>query len=191
MKVLLFNGLPALEDAQASIHDILLDEFHNRQWEVRESILREEKIAYCSGCFGCWIKTPGVCVINDAGRDIAKAIMQSDLVVYLTPVTFGGYSSVLKKALDRMVPILSPFFIKIDGETHHEKRYDRYPSMIAVGILTEPDEESAKLFETLHSRNAINAHAPVSAATAVASSSGPEEARMKIGSLLQKIGAAQ
>ena len=40
-------------------------------------------------------------------------------------VTFGGYSSELKKALDHVIPILQPFMQKRHGETRHPQRYAR------------------------------------------------------------------
>jgi len=191
MKALILNGSPEPNPTADAVRDILLDELRTYGLETREFVLRDEKIAYCTGCFGCWIKTPGECVIDDAGREVTKAIMESDLVVYLTPVTFGGYSSELKKALDRMIPMLSPFFTKIGGEIHHQERYDRYPGMMAVGILAEPNDESARLFETLHSRNAINGNAPGSAAGTVVAGCEVDDIRTVVEALFSKTGVAQ
>lgn len=81
--------------------------------------LREMKLAHCLGCFNCWVKTPGMCVEADAGRDIAKAVIRSDVAVLLTPVTFGGYSPELKKTFDRFIQLISPFFQMDHGEVHH------------------------------------------------------------------------
>jgi len=122
--------------------------------------LDELDIAPCLGCFSCWIKTPGLCVIDDAGRDVARRIVQSDVVVFLSPVVFGGYSPELKKALDRAIPLLSPFFRRIKGEVHHVKRYTHYPRLVGLGILSGHDEVEEELFEALIRRNAINLHAP-------------------------------
>ena len=139
-------------------------------WQVTDLILREVDIAPCLGCFGCWVKTPGVCVIDDAGRDVARQMIQSDLLVYLTPLTFGGYSSELKKAIDRSIPNISPLFRLVRGEVHHVKRYTRNPRIVGIGVCpigrVDPDEE--ELFETLIHRNAINMHAPADEATVVA-----------------------
>ncbi|MFZ3171799.1 MAG: hypothetical protein WA118_07460 [Carboxydocellales bacterium] len=38
----------------------------------------------------CWLKAPGICIIDDAGRNIAQAVIGSDLLVILSPVTFWG-----------------------------------------------------------------------------------------------------
>jgi hypothetical protein len=131
-----------------------------RGWTVLTHALRELDVAPCRGCFACWVKTPGVCIIDDMGREIAKAVVQSDLVVYITPVTFGGYSSVLKKAVDRLIPLILPYFRLIDGEVHHVKRYERYPRLLGLGIAERADTESERVFRTVVERNGINMHAP-------------------------------
>src|SRR5690606_3517069 len=111
------------------------DRLVSRGEKVQTWTLRDEKVAYCLGCFECWTKSPGICRIDDAGRAIAASIIAGDLVVYLTPVTFGGYSSALKKAVDRSICLVSPFFTQIDGEVHHQPRYDRYPALLGIGVL--------------------------------------------------------
>ena len=130
-------------------------------WTVTPWTLRDEKLAYCLGCFECWTKTPGMCRIDDAGRGVPASIIGSDLAIYLTPITFGGYSSELKKAVDRIICLISPFFTRIDGEVHHHARYARYPDLLGVGVLPAPHPDQEQIFHTLIGRNAINLHAPV------------------------------
>jgi multimeric flavodoxin WrbA len=130
--------------------------------------LRERSIAPCLGCFGCWIKTPGECVIDDEGRRVARAAARCDLLVYFTPVTFGGVSSELKRAVDRLIPNISPFFARVRGETHHQKRYAHCPSLIGLGTLPQPDREAEAIFKTLVEHNALNFRSPRTAAAVVA-----------------------
>ncbi len=130
--------------------------------------LREKAIAPCLGCFGCWVKTPGECVIDDDGRSVARAAARCDLLVYLTPVTFGGLSSELKKAVDRLIPDISPFFARVQGETHHQRRYARCPSLIGLGVLPQPDRQAESIFKTLVEHNALNWRSPRTAAAVVA-----------------------
>ena len=84
--------------------------------------LHAMKLAHCLGCFGCWLKTPGMCVEDDEGRRVAKAVIQSDATVFFTPVTFGGYSPDLKKMMDRFIQLISPYFQVERGEVHHPLR---------------------------------------------------------------------
>ena len=157
MKAVILNGARPVDRDMDQIQEALTAEFKSGGWEVDPILLHTVIIAPCMGCFGCWTKTPGLCVIKDSGNDIAGKIINSDLVVILTPVTFGGYSSELKKILDRIsCPIASPFFTKVHGEVHHQRRYDRYPHLLALGTLPEADPESEGIFTTLVERNSIS-----------------------------------
>jgi multimeric flavodoxin WrbA len=159
MNALVLNGSKTEEEAMTTISDYLADFLRINGHEVEVLVLRNEKIASCLGCFGCWLKTPGECVIHDAGSDLPRKVIQSDLVFLLTPISFGMYSSELKKALDRFpCPVLLPFFKKIKGEIHHAPRYDKYPTLVAIGVLPNSDEESENTFTALVSRNGINLH---------------------------------
>ncbi len=148
------------DDATAErVQEMAAAWLRDRAWDVRRHVLRELEIAPCMGCFGCWVQTPGECVIADVGRDVTRDIVQSDLVVYLTPILFGGYSYELKKAVDRSIPILSPLFRRVKGEVHHKKRYDRYPNLVAVGWSPRLADGEEELFESVVQRNAINMYA--------------------------------
>jgi multimeric flavodoxin WrbA len=159
MKTLVLNGARTENETANAVSDYLVESLKAKGHDVDVMILRNENIGACLGCFGCWLKTPGECVIHDAGSDLPKKVIQSDLVFLLTPVTFGMYSSELKKALDRFpCPILLPFFKTINGEIHHAPRYDKYPILVAIGVLLNSAEESENTFTTLVARNAINLH---------------------------------
>ena len=170
-------------------HDVIIDEFKNIGWEVNSQVLRNLKIGSCCGCFKCWVQTPGICIIDDVERDIAKETIQSDLLIFLTPVTFGGYSSELKKAVDRLIPLVMPFFIKINGEVHHKSRYERYPSLMGIGVIPNEDKESEQLFKTLVNRNAINFHSPTHTAGVIINNQDKELIREEIKTLLSEVGA--
>jgi hypothetical protein len=184
MKATLLNGaLPGdgfIDAVAAALQNML----PRQGWAVTPWTLRDEKSAYCLGCFECWTKTPGLCRIDDVGRDIAQSVIQSDLAIYLTPITFGGYSSELKKAVDRIICLISPFFRRIDGEVHHRARYDRYPELLGVGVLPAPHPAQEQLFHTLVGRNAINMHAPAHGSAVVYRSQDPAAAVATLRNLL-------
>ncbi len=110
----------------------------------------------CQGCFACWLKHPGVCAIEDDQERVLRAMATSDIQVWITPVTFGGYSPALKKALDRFIPNILPFFAVREGETHHPPRYERRRSLVVLGTLPAADEGAERIFHHLVGRNALN-----------------------------------
>lgn len=160
MDALILNGALAGDADVDSVQELLRRELAAAGCRPRAMVLREIPVAYCQGCFECWVKTPGECKTADAGREIAAAFIASDVVILLTPVTFGGYSSELKKGLDRIAGLVSPFFMHIHGEVHHRPRYARYPSLLALGVLPKPDPAQERVFHTLVARNSLNFHAP-------------------------------
>jgi len=191
MKALVLSGAREGETAVDDAAEGVSGELRAAGWEVDCLRLRDMEIARCQGCFACWTRTPGICVIDDAGRQVAELAVQSDLMVWVSPVTFGGYSSELKKALDRLIPVVSPFFMKIGGEVHHKPRYDHYPAIATVGVLSRLDEESEDIFRTLLERNTINLHSPACGAEVLSMDQTPETVEQQIGSLLRKVGAKE
>jgi multimeric flavodoxin WrbA len=150
--------------------------------------LRELAIAPCAGCFGCWTRTPGECVVEDGARDVLRSYVGSDIVVYVTPVTFGGYSSQLKKLLDRIIlSVLDPRFTVVGGEVHHLLRYRRYPKTLGLGTLPSPDPEAERLFAGLVARNGLNIHQTVESIVLVGVAD-PESARSEAEALLDRAG---
>jgi multimeric flavodoxin WrbA len=149
--------------------------------------LRDLKIADCVGCFGCWVKTPGTCVIDDPAREVAAKLAQSDLFVIVSPIVFGGYSYELKKVLDRQIPTLLPFMEKYKGEIHHPLRYDKKHSFAAVGVLPQPNPESEAIFKTLVYRNSLNWQAPKHATAIIYESDNQTTVEGKVSGLLSDL----
>ena len=158
---MLFDGYLTMDSDAESVCALILQELERKGFEVEKIVLRDKKIAACQGCFNCWFITPGECKIADYGREIAKKMVNSNLIIHLTPITFGGYSSELKKVLDRFIPKIKPYFTRRNGEIHHRYRYKNYASIIAVGVLDKPDEEKESIFKELIQRNSLNIGAPV------------------------------
>ena len=162
MKAVLLDGSRGPNDPPASVCDQVEELVRQAGYTVGRWDLDSVKLAYCQGCFRCWVKTPGKCRTRDEGAAIAEALINSDLAVFFSPITFGGYSSPLKGALDKLICLLSPGFEVADGETRHRPRYSRYPALVGVGWLpsVSADDKQASVFMRLVEHNAINLHAP-------------------------------
>ena len=101
MRALVLNGVRDGRDSTNEVCEVVTSTLETANWETARYTLREVGIADCSGRGGCAFKTPGLCVFPDAANEIMGKLARSDLFVLFTPLTFGGYSSQLKKVLDR------------------------------------------------------------------------------------------
>lgn len=191
-RALLLDGRAGGEATLARAHDALIDVLFAAGWAVDDWTLRDERIAWCAGCFGCWVRTPGVCVHKDAGRDVAARAARADLLVYLTPVTFGGYSSELKKALDHIIPLKLPDLKKTGVDTRHPQRYAQVHDLVVVGEVPagERGEREALTFRRLVERNRLNLRPARSATGVLRQGAGEWEVRVAVAALLDEVGVA-
>jgi multimeric flavodoxin WrbA len=178
MKAILLDGSPANDVTGERVRTAATLELQSRGWDVKHILLREKKIGNCAGDFFCWIRNPGVCNVADDNRNIAEAIVHSDLMVYLTPVTFGGYSSALKRMVDHQIQNVLPFFAQVNGETHHQRRYHKYANFLAIGWMETPNAQSEGVFRHLAWRNAINFNAKTAVTGLVLAGQTDEEIRL-------------
>lgn len=185
--VVLHGGGPELD----RFHQTILAELASSGWEAQGFVLRDLRIARCTGCFNCWTRTPGVCVIADEGRTVAERVARSGLVIYLSPVTFGGYSSNLKVAVDRLIPNILPFFTRINNEVHHQLRYDLQPLFLTIGFTEQPDTEGTKLFRKLTARNALNFHSSRQHSAIMSPTADSATIQAELRAFLQKGGGIQ
>ena len=105
------------------------------------------KIRPCTCCYGCWLKTPGQCVINDGYNNMGALLSKCNQLIIISQCTYGGYSPFVKNVLDRSVcPYLLPYFRTKKGETHHPKRYNNNIafSVHFYGKVSEAEKETAR-----------------------------------------------
>ena len=184
-KVTILDGTRADDKNLEPLLAVLKDELRRTGAEVQTFTLREIKLAHCIGCFGCWVETPGLCVEADAGREIVKTVSHSQTVILFTPITFGGYSSELKRMVDRLVPLSLPHFTLFHGEVHHNPRYPP-PRLVGIGVQHVANSEESTIFKALVGRNAINLHAPTYAAEVVRDTDSLETLRQRFENALSR-----
>ncbi len=181
MKALILNGSLKSQTHLMPTQSILEEELSNKGWECESLILHKMKIGTCIGCFQCWDTTPGICFQDDQGREVSKKAINSDLLVFLTPLTWGGYSSELKKAVERMLGLLHPSFVRIKGSSRHKRRYDQYPSVLGIAVAVgKKDEKQEQIFKTLILRHSLNWFTPEQRAEIILESEGNQNIREKL-----------
>jgi len=157
MRVTIINGEPDAASEFNRYQDTLAARLREAGNEVSTLELRNLDLKGCSGCFGCWIKTPGECVKRDDSSLVARAVLAADLAIWASPMRMGFTSALTKRAQDQMIPLLHPYFVIEGGEMHHRARYERYPRfglVLAVGPAT--DSEDIEITRAIWSRTARN-----------------------------------
>lgn len=148
---------------------VILDGFKDNS--PVESILRkkldENKTAYdyfklnnmnilpCKSCGSCGDRTPGRCVLDDDIAVIMKAVAKSSTLIFLSPIRYGGYSSTLKKIVDRLMLIGLPLYMVKDGHLLHPMRYD-IKFLLGIGEIDKELVGQDSCFKLLVERNAMN-----------------------------------
>ena len=110
--------------------------------EVDTVYLREKKINQCVGCFTCWTKTPGQCVFKDDVAGIMQQENDADLVILASPLYHYGIIALLKKYIERTMPLILPYLIeREDGETTHPSRegYKEVQNVVIISVCGFPE----------------------------------------------------
>jgi multimeric flavodoxin WrbA len=132
------------------IHDLKKEDFEKEFSSSLEDtviISDDESIHNCIGCFGCWVKTPGACVIRDKYADMGKYLSKCREVIIISQCFYGGFSPFVKNVLDRSISYVHPFFKIKNGEMHHQRRYDNnvYMKVWFYGNkITEKEKRTAR-----------------------------------------------
>lgn len=142
MKVLALNSSPRKEGQSKT--ELMLTHLVKGMQEAGADVetvhLREKKIRNCSGCFSCWTKTPGICIHkDDMTNDLYPKWLQSDLVVYASPLYHFHLNASMKNFIERTLPILQPFLVEGKDHTRHPLR-GKHPQMIFLSVAGFPEE---------------------------------------------------
>ncbi len=173
MKALILDAARADDATTTAAADALETRMTVIGYDLERVLIRDLDVRACTGCFDCWTRTPGECVIDDDARRVSRSIATADVCAVVTPVSYGCYGSLAKSVLDRQICLVLPHFTMVDGEVHHVPRYDRYPVWLALGTLPIADAEQTALFSRLVERNSVNMHNPTHGSQVVVGNESP------------------
>ena len=118
------------------------------------------QIRNCIGCFGCWIKTPGTCIIDDEGRSFGKLIPDCDELIVVSKCVYGSLSPDVKLTLERSISVSLPFFHLVNGEMHHVPRYKKMPCLAYHFYGPDITEREKSTARKLAAANSLNLYSP-------------------------------
>jgi multimeric flavodoxin WrbA len=156
MKITFLNGNPepsTFDTYLAELGAILQKGGHT----VTQIDLRGQRLGYCIGCWGCWVKTPGECISQDASLEMGRAVIHADFLLWAAPLKMGFPSELLKRALDKHLPLIHPYSVVDQSEAHHRKRYPQYPRLgLLVGNEADTDAHDLQIVSDIFCRTGLN-----------------------------------
>lgn len=143
------------------IHDIKTEKFNqflSQRLEDTRIISNNDTINHCVGCFGCWIKTPGVCLLQDDYRHMGEWLSKCNEVIIISRCSYGSYSPFVKNVLDRSISYVHPYFVIRRGEMHHKRRYHNRMQLTVWFYGEEISQSERTTAKKLVEANALNFH---------------------------------
>ena len=94
MNVLLINGSPKGKNSNTyKLSSAFIDGLKSNSENVIVEELQVNKLELksCIGCFSCWNKTPGKCVLKDDMSSVIDKILWADITIWSFPLYYFGY----------------------------------------------------------------------------------------------------
>ncbi len=104
-KMIMVNGSPRKNGADAQILEKVGELASKYGYETELFNVYDLQLNGCKSCYAC--KKTGSCVQKDEMNEIISKIKESDMIVFATPVYFGGETGPLKTFIDRLYPTIS------------------------------------------------------------------------------------
>lgn len=107
MKIAILNGSPRKENTAAMV-DAFAEGAKEAGHEVEILHVGRMNIAGCKGCEYCHTKGEGKCIQKDDMEKVIPAYLDSDMIVYASPVYYFGATAQLQAAIQRVYCIGKP-----------------------------------------------------------------------------------
>ena len=126
MKILVLNGSPKKKSDTFRLTAAFLKGLNSDgRHTVNIVNVIERQIAPCRGCFGCWARGDGRCVIDDDQNAILDLYRDADVIIWSFPLYCYAMPSHLKAVLDRTIPLIQMKMVReADGTVRHETLVD-------------------------------------------------------------------
>ncbi|MFQ3674960.1 MAG: flavodoxin family protein [Endomicrobiia bacterium] len=163
-KVLIINGSPRKKNGATYFylnHFMKGIEKSNTEVEVIDVYDNNLKIEPCRGCFVCWVKTNGKCVIKDDANALIDKINSSYLTIYAFPLYIDSTPAKVKTLLDRIFINVAPVFVPYKNLTRHPLREPKERYMVLFSVCGFPEmKHFDPIIDTFKSM-ARNSHTPL------------------------------
>jgi hypothetical protein len=153
MKITIFNGSPRGVKGNTQIMVAAFAEgVKSAGAEVETVLLAEKNYKGCTGCFTCWLKTPGKCIFNDDMAELLEKLKTSDLLIFATPLYVDNVTGLMKNFMDRFMPLADPH---IEIDQNGEARHVAHSNPPKIGVISNcgfPEQSHFQVLQLLFRR---------------------------------------
>ena len=153
MKIAIFNGSPRKENTAAMV-EAFAEGAKEAGHEVEVLHVGRMKIGGCLGCEYCHGKGEGKCIQKDDLEKIMPAYLESDMIVFASPIYYFTMTAQLEAAIQRVYCIGKPAKAKkaalllssvsgaYDASIAQYKAYTAFTGIEDAGICTATGDEN-------------------------------------------------
>lgn len=163
-KILVINGSPRRKKGFTYFYlQYLIKGIEQTGTEVEVIDIYDKNFSIepCRGCFTCWTKTNGKCVIEDAANELIEKANNTYLTIYAFPLYIDSVPAKLKAFLDRQFIIVMPVFVPYHNLTRHPLWNTKERYMTIFSISGFPEIEQFKSVVETFKGIARNSHRPL------------------------------
>ncbi len=121
MKIIAIYGSARKKGFSALAVDTAVSYFENRGQEVEKYYLSDMNIQPCMGCFACRKKEG--CVRHDDMSELFQKIVESDFVIFSSPIYCFSTNSIYNRMFERLYPMLEGGMALGEGARKYTQRY--------------------------------------------------------------------
>lgn len=157
MKITAFNGSPRGESGNTNVMvKAFLEGAEAAGADVENIFLANKEINHCKACYYC-ATSGGECSIKDDMGDLMSKFLDSDIVVFATPLYVYNVSGIMKAFMDRMISISNPGYEKNEDGEYQGRKSKHFkngvpPKFVIISSCARPDRSNFQVLSHLMKR---------------------------------------
>lgn len=143
------------DEGNGQIGEELFRELSLKGIETEYVSLEGVQVQPCVNCGGCTYKTYGRCVTRDDGDWIYPKVIGANVLILVTPITYGSYSFKIKRVMDKFALIMDRHYFMENGELVKGGIQERQFKFYVLGIRENCIDGETEVFKKLHHENLV------------------------------------